>query len=171
VVDAPYFAGTNFRINEILSAILRVQEKRLDGILSSLRAEKYYLMDELSGQDAFCFNPVNDPAGECASVLGLLFEEEEGAVRLVQHLAKAGLAAGRPIDLDRHVYSKWTPLLTGHGAHHPERDPLQQQGFTYTPDMCPTTLSLLSRTVHLPLRVDRSPEELAALVREVKRGV
>ena len=171
MVDTPYFAGTNFRINEILSAILRVQERRLDGILSALRAEKYYLMDELAGQDAFRFNPVHDPSGECASVLGLLFEEEERAIGLVRHLTEVGLEAGRPIDLDRHVYTKWTPLLTGHGAHHPERDPLQQRGYSYTPDMCPVTLSLLNRTVHLKMEVDRSPEELGVLVREIKRGV
>lgn len=170
VVETPYFAGTNFRINEILSAILRVQEGRLDGILSALRAEKYYLMDELAGSNAFRFNPIHDPAGDCASVLGLLFEEAGQALGLVRRLTEAGLSAGRPIDLDRHVYTKWTPLLTGHGAHHPDRDPLRQRGFTYTEDMCPLTLSLLSRTVHLPMRVNRSPEERAALVQAIKQA-
>jgi dTDP-4-amino-4,6-dideoxygalactose transaminase len=168
VVDTPYFAGTNFRMNEILSAILRVQEKRLDGILSALRAEKYRLMDELSGLDAFRLNPINDPAGDCASVLALLFEAEDRAAQFVQNLSEAGFSAGRPIDLDRHVYTKWTPLMTGHGAHHPARDPLQQSDVTYREDMCPNTLSILSRTVHLPMQVDRPPEELAALVKTIK---
>jgi dTDP-4-amino-4,6-dideoxygalactose transaminase len=169
VVDTPYFAGTNFRFNEILSAILRVQETRLDGILSALRAEKYRLMDELAGLSAFQLNPVHDPQGDCASVLGLLFEEEERAVRFAADLNQAGFGAGRPIDLDRHVYSKWTPLMIGHGAHHPGRDPLQQSDVVYSEDMCPRTLSLLSRTVHLPMRVDRSPEELTDLVSAIKR--
>lgn len=168
VVDTPYFAGTNFRMNEILSAILRVQERRLDGILSDLRAEKYRLMDELSGLDAFRLNPINDPAGDCASVLALLFEAEDRATQFVQNLSEAGFSAGRPIDLDRHVYTKWTPLMTGHGAHHPARDPLQQSDVTYREDMCPNTLSILSRTVHLLMRVDRSPEEFAALVKTIK---
>lgn len=168
VVDTPYFAGTNFRMNEILSAILRVQEKRLDGILSALRAEKYRLMDELSGLDAFRLNPINDPAGDCASVLALLFEAEDRATQFVQHLGEAGFSAGRPIDLDRHVYTKWTPLMTGHGAHHPARDPLQQSDVTYREDMCPNTLSILSRTVHLPMQVNRPPEELATLVKTIK---
>lgn len=155
-------------MNEILSAILRVQERRLDGILSALRAEKYRLMDELSGLDAFRLNPINDPAGDCASVLALLFEAEDWATQFVQHLSEAGFSAGRPIDLDRHVYTKWTPLMTGHGAHHPARDPLQQSDVTYREDMCPNTLSILSRTVHLPVRVDRPPEELAALMKTIK---
>jgi dTDP-4-amino-4,6-dideoxygalactose transaminase len=169
VVDTPYFAGTNFRINEILSAILRVQETRLDGILSALRAEKYRLMDELANSNAFRLNPVNDPAGDCASVLSLIFEEETQATGFAQALTEAGFDAGRPIDLDRHVYTKWTPLLNGHGAHHPERDPLRQNNFIYTEDMCPNTISYLSRSVHLPMRVNRSPEELAALVQEIRR--
>jgi dTDP-4-amino-4,6-dideoxygalactose transaminase len=168
VVDTPYFAGANFRMNEILSAILRVQEQRLDGILSALRAEKYRLMDELAGLDAFQFTPVNDPAGECASVLSLLFEKEEQAVNFSRPLSEAGLGAHRPIDLDRHVYSKWTPLLTGHGAPHPGRDPLRQSGFAYSPDMCPRTLDYLNRSVHIPMRVNRSPEEQAALVKSIQ---
>ena len=44
----------------------RVQEQRLDGILSNLRTEKYRLMDDLAGLEAFRFHPVNDPAGECS---------------------------------------------------------------------------------------------------------
>ena len=169
VVDTPYFAGGNFRINEILSAILRVQETRLDGILSALRAEKYRLMDELADVNSCQLNPVHDPQGDCASVLGLLFEDEDKAVHFADRLSEAGFGAGRPIDLDRHVYAKWTPLLTGHGAHHPGRDPLQQSDVVYSEDMCPRTLSLLSRTVHLQMRVDRSPEELADLVSTIKR--
>ena len=39
-LHVPFFAGTNFRINEVLSAILRVQLGRLDGILAALRREK-----------------------------------------------------------------------------------------------------------------------------------
>jgi dTDP-4-amino-4,6-dideoxygalactose transaminase len=170
MVDAPYFAGTNFRINEILSAILRVQERRLDGILSALRAEKYRLMDELSGSDAFRLNPINDPAGDCASVLSLLFEEEDRALGFAQKLSEAGFKAGRPIDQDRHVYTKWTPLLNGHGAHHPGLNPLRETGFTYTEDMCPRTVSLLSRSVHLPMQVNRSPEELAGLVKAIRQA-
>lgn len=35
-------------------------------------------------------------------------------------------------------------------------------------DMCPNSLSILSRTVHLPMQVNRPPEELAALVKTIK---
>ncbi len=168
VVDTPYFAGVNFRINEILSAILRVQETRLDGILGALRAEKYHLMDELSASDAFRLSPINDPSGDCASVLGLLFDTGDQATQFAQTLSEAGFSAGRPIDLDRHVYTKWTPLMTGHGAHHPDLDPLHQSNVRYSEDMCPQTLSLLSRTVHLPMQVDRSVEELGQLVQAIK---
>jgi dTDP-4-amino-4,6-dideoxygalactose transaminase len=170
VVDNPYFAGTNFRINEILSAILRVQERRLDGILSALRAEKYRLMDELAGVKAFRLSPINDPAGDCASVLALLFEAEDRATRFTQTLNEAGFSAGRPIDLDRHVYSKWTPLLTRRGAHHPDRDPLQHSEVVYHEEMCPATLSILSRTAHVPMRVNRPAEELAALLKQIKQA-
>ena len=170
VIDSPYFAGMNFRLNEILSAVLNVQAGRLDDILTALRQEKYRLMDEVGGGDDFDFNPVNDTAGDCASTLSLFFEEEERAISFAQNMNEAGFSAGRPVDLDRHVYTKWTPLLNGHAAHHPDLDPLKKAGFTYSEDMCPATLDYLGRSVHLSTKVDRSPEEFSALVEAIKQA-
>ena len=63
-ITHPFFSGWNFRTNEILTAVMRVQLRRLDGILDALRKEKKTLMDMLSDVSAFTYNPVNDPEGE-----------------------------------------------------------------------------------------------------------
>lgn len=62
------FAGWNFRISEILSAILQVQLTRLDNILASLCAEKNIIVDKLRNtSDAFQPCPVNDQQGDCGT--------------------------------------------------------------------------------------------------------
>lgn len=170
MVDTPYFSGMNFRMNEILGAILRVQEGRLDDILTALRRDKFQLMDELADQNQFRFNPINDPAGDCGSMLSLLYDSAEQAEHSVQKLQEAGFGAGRPVDLDRHVYTKWTPMMRHRGSYHPERDPLQVMDYHYHEDMCPRTLDYLGRSVHIPTKVDRSPEEFSALVEALKQA-
>ena len=69
--QTPIFAGWNFRFNEILSSILRVQLTRLDGLLDGLRADKRQIREGLEGCGGFTFNRVNDPAGECAVTLSV----------------------------------------------------------------------------------------------------
>ena len=171
-IGIPFFAGLNFRMNEILSAILRVQLTRLDGILSALRAEKRRMMEELASKTAFSFNPINDADGECATTLALLFESAERVRGFLEHLKEAGVSAYSPIDSDRHVYVNWEPLMEKRGAHHPARDPLRLPGPVpeYSPDMCPTTLSILERTVYLSTSPTRSEEDLKNLLARVKEA-
>ena len=166
-IGTPFFAGLNFRINEILSAMLRVQLTRLDGILAALRAEKRRMMEELANETAFSFNPINDADGDCGTTLALLFESPKGARSFLERLEKKGVSAWTPIDSDRHVYSNWEPVMEKRGAHHPARDALRlsKPPLTYSQDMCPVTLSVLERTVYLTTSPTRSEEELKGLIR------
>ncbi len=169
-LDIPFFAGLNFRTNDILSAILRVQFSRLDGILEALRAEKSYLMDELAGIPAFQFNPIHDMAGDCATTLALFFDSADLARNFAEKLTDSGIRAKRPIDSDRHVYINWEPVLQQHGAHHPARDGflLRPEPITYSKDMCPQTLQVLEQTVFLSMQVNRTAEEQEQIVKSVK---
>jgi len=171
-IGTPFFAGLNFRINEILSAILRVQLTRLDGILSALRDEKRRMMEELASETVFSLNPINDTEGECATTLALLFESPETVRSFLEQLGKRGVSAYSPINSDRHVYSNWEPVMQKRGAHHPARDPLRlsKPPLAYSPDMCPTTLSVLERTVYLSTSPTRSDEELKNLLACVKEA-
>ncbi|MBN2311438.1 MAG: DegT/DnrJ/EryC1/StrS family aminotransferase [Candidatus Hydrogenedentes bacterium] len=170
-VETPMFIGSNYRMNEILSAILRVQLSRLDGILDTLRAEKRMLMGELSGVSAFSFNPIHDPAGDCATTLGLLFDTETEARRFIDGMKAEGMTVASPIDSGIHVYSNWTPVLEKRGAHHPARDPFKLCGYDveYSKDMCPDTLAYLKRTVYLGTAINRSGDDLRGLIQTVKK--
>lgn len=171
-IETPFFAGSNFRINEILSAILRVQLARLDGILDALRAEKRALMRELAGESAFVFNPIHDEDGDCGTTLALLFETASRARAFLEHLKDEGIPADCPLDSGRHVYAKWEPVLEQRGAHHPGRDAFRLAAVpvAYSADMCPRTLSNLERTVCIATSPTRSTRDLDELIRGVKKA-
>ena len=172
VKQTPIFGGCNFRLNEILGAILRVQLGRLDGILAALRAEKRRLREELAGERAFALSPVRDPEGDCATTLGLLFPSGEQARAFMARLQQAGVGCGSPINSGRHVYVNWEPVMNQLGAHHPALDPyrLATAPVKYSPDMCPRTLSALERTVFLGLSATRQPQELAEIIANIKQA-
>jgi len=171
-VSVPFFAGSNFRMNEILSAILRVQLTRLEGILSALRAEKRTMMEELANETAFTFNPINDIEGDCGSTLGLFFESEAAARAFMGKAGENGVGCGSPIDSGIHVYHRWEPILKQSGSYHPKLDAykLTDVKYEYSEDMCPKTLEYLARTVYLGTGINRSREDLMGMIAGVKKS-
>ena len=175
-LECPPFAGGNYRVSEISSAILRVQLGRLEALLAGLRRDKQNLRRALSGLTGFWFNPVNDPEGDCATVLGLLFPGE-GAMRDFLEKALAWkLPVWTPIDSGRHVYSNWECVMQMSGASHEGRDAykLVQAPPLMTPDMCPKTLDLLSRTLFIttsPTRTDQEFANLASALLRIARSI
>jgi dTDP-4-amino-4,6-dideoxygalactose transaminase len=170
----PLFAGVNYRTNEILSAILRVQLTRLDSILASLRKEKLIMIEELQPElgDAI-FNPVIDGDGDCATNLALLFESRQRADQFVSTLKENGIDIRVPLGTGRHVYCNWEPILQKRGAHHAALDGfrLAKSSQSYSADMCPQTMSILKRTAFLETSVTRTEAELRQFIGYIKRAL
>ncbi len=171
-MKVPFFAGWNFRTNEILSAIMNVQLGRLDGILEGLRKEKRTIVGELSDVSAFRLNPVNDAEGDCGSAVAMLFGSREEARAFAGRLKEEGVGTMLPIDTGRHVYSNWEPIMEKRGAHHPGRDAyrLAEMEYDYSKDMCPKTLSILERTACISTSLTRTEEETRRLVAAVRKA-
>ncbi len=166
-IGARLFAGWNFRMNEILAAILRVQLRRIDGLLRRNRSHKARLMEALSEHPGIRFIKHNDLEGECATVLGFRFKEEKEARAFAAALSEEGEYGWLPIDTGRHVYTNWESIMEERGAYHPGLDAYRRpenraRKPRYRADMCPRTLEILSRTVFLDIR----PEWKAADVRK-----
>ncbi|MCU0523132.1 MAG: DegT/DnrJ/EryC1/StrS family aminotransferase, partial [Anaerolineae bacterium] len=170
-LQTPIFAGWNFRINEILSAILRVQLTRLDGMLDAMLTEKRAIIDGLNGAGPFTFNPIHDVEGDCGTTVALLFDSESTMRRFLDGAHAAGVSADTPIDSGRHVYTNWEPIFDQQGSHNPAFDAykLAPEPVTYTKDMCPRTLDVLSRTAYLHTDPTRSREDLDAMIETVRR--
>ena len=171
-LNVPFYAGTNYRINELLSAVLRVQLSRLEGILSSLRREKRLIIGDLSGIERFSFAPSHDVDGDCGTTVPLQFETDAEARAFVETMVERGYAVESPINSNYHVYVNWTPLLEKRGAHHPNRDPFNLCGYRvdYPKDACPKTLGHLARTVYFTTEVGRPEGELMKLIQAAREA-
>ena len=169
-IQTPFFAGWNFRINEILSAILRVQLTRLDGMLDAMLTEKRTIIDALNGSGGFSFNPIHDVEGDCGTTVAMMFDSEPTMRRFLAGLNEAGVSASTPIDSGRHVYTNWEPVLDQQGSHNPAFNAyeLTPEPVTYTKDMCPRTLDVLARTAYLYTDPTRSREDLDVMIEKVK---
>jgi len=170
-VETQLFCGNEYRTNEITSAILRAQMRRMDGILADLRRNKKTIMDAVAAFVTFV--PSNDPEGDCGTTIALRFDTAEQAAAFA---AAPGIAGTVPINTGKHVYRNWTPVMQKKGALHPLMDPFKMEANRnfvpdYKVDMCPKTLDLLSRSVYIGVNPDWTEKECADKAEAILRAL
>ncbi|MBQ7321375.1 MAG: DegT/DnrJ/EryC1/StrS family aminotransferase [Clostridia bacterium] len=170
-VETHLFCGSEFRTNEISSAILRIQMKRLDGILADLRRNKRAMMEALA--DVCSFIPSHDIEGDCGTTLALRFDTAEKAAAFS---VAQGIGGTVPINTGKHVYCNWTPIMNKVGALHPLMDPFKMEANRnivpdYRADMCPKTLNLLARTVYISIDPDWTEEARQAKIEAIRKAL
>jgi hypothetical protein len=192
-IHTPPFAGMNFRGNEILAAIMRVQAGRLHGIIRDLHRLRKQIRQRIAGAPGLLEIPCNGAAGPAKSpylgdtgtgaALGFRFESEAEARAFSkayqEHPKRAKGAVWLPIDSGRHVYSNWAPLLERRGSYSPAADPLLHPAnkgsqVRYSKDMLPRTLEILKRTLLVWVNPDwKTPQidGVAQALRETARKV
>ena len=163
------FCGVEYRTNEIQSAMLREQLKRMDPMIDNLRRIKKRVMNELMGECNFI--PSNDIEGDLATVLAFSFDSSEKANKFAE--AKGGTV---PINTGKHIYKYWTPIIEKRGAYHPLMDPFKMEANRdivpdYSEDMCPKTLEILGKTVYVGINPDMKEEEIARLIDECREAL
>jgi dTDP-4-amino-4,6-dideoxygalactose transaminase len=159
--------GINFRMPELLAAVALVQLRRLEKLLEAMRSRKQFLKDNLAHiaqRKGIHFRVIHDPQGEAAICLVFFMPEAKQAQATSQALSAEGLSNWllyQPEHVDYHVYAHWTPIMQqrswtpqgGPWRNHPR--PVQ-----YSPEMCPRTLDLLSRALHVDISPDLSNTNL-----------
>jgi dTDP-4-amino-4,6-dideoxygalactose transaminase len=165
----PVFVAQQYRADEIMGAIARIQMQRLDGIIADLRKNQKLLQAQLADETAFRIAPNNDPEGDCGVVVLLQFDTPTRA-RAFSDAAGLGALC---IDSGKHVYINWEPLIEKRIMHHPEMNPFNfpsNQGLTmeYGPDTCPKTLDILNRTFTMSIDPDWTEQQITDVAQKVK---
>lgn len=161
--------GTNYRMPELLGAVGLVQLRRLDGLLYAMRERKRMLkmgMSDVAAQKGIAFREEVDADGDAAVALIFYVESPDVAGTVVEALRAENIGASRlyePESRDYHVYAHWTPILEQR-TWTPDGGPWRnaRRPIAYSVDMCPRTLDLLGRAVHLdvsPLLTNEDVEE------------
>lgn len=171
-INAPLFAGTEFRISDITGAIMREQLKKLDGIIEDLHKVKFAIINKMNNKSLVA--PSHDKDGDCATTLALRFNSKEECGSFAEKCEKEGLAVTIPINTGKHIYTNWTQIMEKRGAHHPALDPYkmkENQGLQmdYTMDMCPNTLDFLERTAYINLNPDWTAEDIERIANIINK--
>ena len=170
-VEEDLFCGNEYRTNEVSSAILRQQMKRLDGILNDLRENKKKLKKALTGVCGFI--PSNDEDGDCATTLALAFDSAEKTVAFAK---KCEIGVTVPINTGKHVYTNWTPIMQKKGALHPLMDPFKMEANKdivpdYSAESCLGSLELLKTTAYIGINPDWTDAELNLVAEKIKKAL
>jgi 8-amino-3,8-dideoxy-alpha-D-manno-octulosonate transaminase len=167
------FPGVNFRMAEITGAIGRVQLSRLDGLLTRMRSHKTALRSALVDTGRVELRRVTD-AGEAATAVVFFAGDPLTANRASAALNAEGVAA-RVLyvegEHDWHVYACWRDVLAKR-TWNPQGYPfsMAHRDIEYRVDMCPRSLGLLARAVHInvpPQLTELDVDETAAALRKV----
>lgn len=165
----PFFAGLNFRVSEIQSAILLEQLKRMDRILTRLRARKRAMVEVFTAAAGPALAPVNDAEGDCAAVVAVQFPAADQAADFHKaHLDTCPMF--RPIETDRHVYTNWEPIIRQR-VHDPRMNPwkVARRKIEQGPRCCPATLDILGRTVCINTPYDATVAQARKMARAMTR--
>jgi dTDP-4-amino-4,6-dideoxygalactose transaminase len=160
--DEPLFVGLNFRIPELLAAILNPQLKRLDKQLAKRQARRKVILEELSRKPELRTSPHNDAAN--AVGITVLFDNAAAATRFAENTGINCL-----IDTGRHIYTNWQSVLEKR-SFHPRMNPYAWSNGSVGPAKadCPATLDILARTCSISV----DPEvPITVLRRLVRRAV
>ena len=143
--------GMNMRMNELTGAVALAQVRKLGTIIGMLQTKKAKLKKEISGMAGFGFRRVNDPAGECATLLTLLFKDKETADRFGAKIGAVTIAHS-----GWHVYNNMEQILekkTSTEYNCPYVCEAYGQTIEYHKHMLPNTDAILDRAINISVGV------------------
>lgn len=160
----------NLRMPELSGAVALVQLGRLDGLLTGMRQRKQAMKNGM--RDALqsaggSFRSIVDEKGD-ASIALIFFlpsiDQTDFAVKALRAENIDATFLYRPDCVDNHVYAHWRAILnkqtwTDRGGPWRWGEPVE-----YSRDMCPSSLDLLSRAVHIDVNPLLSMEEIDQIV-------
>ena len=136
--------GLNFKMNEITGAIALAQLRKLDNLLATLRRNKRRLRAGIPDLPGVSYRRLNDPDGECATLLTVIFDDPGAADAVAATLGGNTLAAS-----GWHNYRRMS-----HVARHSTPSARWSSPARYaSPGDLPKTEDLLARSINISVGV------------------
>jgi len=148
--DTRPFCRAGYRGNELVSAVLRVQLKRIEPVLQKTRANRSVLVSHLNAGQNYQLQHVDDPEGDASISFGLI----SGAFP------------------DRHLYMHWDAILNKTGATdrgYPWKDPAYLGNVEYSVDMCPNILDILPRTLKFGINAEMTEQNMIEIADAINK--
>jgi len=172
--------GVNFRMSEITGAILIEQLHKLDKILSVTRRNKAVIKKGISDVKGIEFREIPDAQGDTGISLMFFLPSAEKAQEFAEALRAENIYGDGygtfvpyiPEKPDWHVYAHWRTILekrtfTLEGCPYSCR--FYTGKISYSPSMCPNTLDLLGRAVHMDVSPLLTEEDIDDIIEGVHK--
>jgi len=143
--------GQNFRMTELTAAVLLAQLRKLDAILTRLRELKSEFKAQIRDIPGLSFRRINDPRGECATILTVFLPDKKIAEEAAKRLETTTVAHS-----GWHVYGNMEQIL-GMKTINPRSNPLKSPYYKGTAElrkgMLPRTDDYLQRAINMSVGV------------------
>ncbi len=143
--------GLDFRMNELTGAVALAQVRKMDTILTLLRSKKKKLKELLHIPENVKFRTINDPEGECATLLTLIFPNKDSADVFAQEAGTETISHS-----GWHVYNNMEQIL-GKKVPTDYPCPYECEAYgrkrEYTKNMLPRTDDILERSINISIGV------------------
>ena len=143
--------GQNFRMTELNAAVLLAQFRKLEKILQRLRTLKARFKKQIKGIEGLEFRRLNDPDGECGTILTVFLPDKKSADAVAEKLDTTTV-----IHSGWHVYNNMENILNMRTLN-PKNNPLKNQHYKgkaeYHKGMLPQTDRLLERAINISVGV------------------
>lgn len=143
--------GMGFRINELTGAVALAQVRKLDKIITTLREKKKKLKDAIKDLPGLGFRKFNDEAGECATLLTLIFKDKATADKFGAKIGSLTIAHS-----GWHVYNNMEQIIekkTVTEYNCPYVCEAYGKEIEYKKHMLPKTDDILERAINISVGV------------------
>ena len=167
--EGELFAGENYRMSELEGAVALAQIRKTDAMLAGYRRAKKLIKDGIDKSPCVRFRRLTDEQGDTAICLILFLPNSEVTRKAIEALHAEGVPAGGVYDSkvrDWHIYTYWEHILDKKSV---AKDGLPWSAVPeaelpkYSRDMCPRTLDLLGRSIHIEINHNYSDEDSNAI--------
>jgi len=169
------FCGENYRMTEMEGAVALVQLRKMPDIISAKRRVKNLIKKGIETRPGLAFRRLTDPEGDSAMWLVLYLPDADTTRKAGEALKAEGVPAGGLYDSsvrDWHVYSYWDQILEKKAVA-PDGLPWsaipEDEQPAYSRDMCPRTLDLLARSIHIDIFGHYSDADCTAIANGINK--
>lgn len=163
--EGELFAGENYRMSELEGAVALAQIRKTDEMLTGYRRAKKIIKANIEPFPELSFRRITDEQGDTAICLIMFLPNAEVTRKAIEALHAEGVPAGGVYDSkvrDWHIYTYWEHVLDKKSV---AKDGLPWSAVPasnlpkYSRDMCPRTLDLLGRSIHIEINRNYTEED------------
>lgn len=167
--EIPRFFGLSTRLNEINSAMLRVQMSRLPDLLKSLRDTKSEILD-FAQSLGLNIHLGHDQKGDIGSILHINCSDPMTAIEKSKKFLNRGIKASPPYLRPAHACWQWFKGMTKDHYYVDALNPfkLSDQIYEYKKQDYLPTIKLLGEVIRVELNFIEDPEGIESLKEALK---